>query len=184
VSFFTSVATLSGVVFPWEKFLERYRGLARNVAAGITGVRDEADDVVQDAAAALHSALLREPDRFETLEHARNYFLRTVRNLAIKHRGKRPTLQVDEELLPAAPVGDDFDLQEERQTRLRTALLALSEEERDLIRRRFEGRETLAQVSTAMGVPISTLHSREKITLSRLRRLLTDDRTTGAGDPA
>jgi RNA polymerase sigma factor (sigma-70 family) len=184
VSFFTSVATLSGVVFPWENFLERYRGLARNVAAGITGVRDEAEDVVQDAAAALHSALQREPDRFETLEHARNYFLRTVRNLAIKHRSKRPTLQVDEEVMPAAPVDDSFELQEDRSERLRTALLSLSEEERELIRRRFDGRETLAQVATATGVPISTLHSREKTTLSRLRRMLADDRTTGVGDQA
>lgn len=172
MSFFAPVATLSRVVFPWESFLERYRGLARNIAAGITGGSDEADDVVQDAAAALHSALLRDPDRFETLEHSRNYFLKTVRNLALKTRGRRPTLQAEEEILPPAPVDDERELLEERHAKLHDAMRSLSEEERDLIRRRFEGRETLAQISSAMGVPISTLHSREKSTLARLRTML------------
>ena len=138
MSFFAPVATLSRVVFPWESFLERYRGLARNIAAGITGGSDEAEDVVQDAAAALHTALTRDPDRFETQEHARNYFLRTVRNLALKHRGRRPTLQAEEDALPPAPVDDERELMEERQTKLREALASLSESERELIQRRFE----------------------------------------------
>jgi RNA polymerase sigma factor (sigma-70 family) len=171
VSFYAPAARLSTVAFPWEPFLERYRGLARNVAAGILGGRDEAEDLVQEAAAALLAALRREPGRFASLEHARNYFLKTVRNLALKQHRRTPPLQADDEI-PATALDDDLDTLQERRLRLRTALLSLSDDERDLIARRYHGLETLAQVSSDTGIPVSTLHSREQSILARLRRKL------------
>lgn len=158
---------------PWESFLARYRPLARNLAAGITGSGDDADDVVQEAASALFAAVRRDGQRFQSLEHARNYFLASVRNLAMKARERTipmQTLTESELHLPSAELSED-DLFE-RQRALKQALSLLSEEEQELVRRRFSERQTLREIANATGISISTLHSREKALLERLRRAL------------
>jgi RNA polymerase sigma factor (sigma-70 family) len=165
------------VTFAWDAFIDRYRPLARNVAAGIAARGADVDDLVQEALAALLAAMRKEPDRFESVEHARNYFLRTVKNLAIKDHRRRPDAGLEVE--PPAPVVDaDDELVAERHERVARALEELDTGERELLVRRFERRDTLAQIASDTGVPVSTLHSREKALLARLRRTLGE-----GGDP-
>ena len=158
---------------PWESFLARYRPLARNLATGITGRSDDADDLVQEAASALFTAVQRDAKRFESLEHARNYFLASVRNLALKARERTIPMQtLDESRLPVPSAELSAKDIAERQSALQRALSRLSEDDQDLVRRRFSERATLSEISSATGISISTLHSREQAILKRLRQVL------------
>jgi DNA-directed RNA polymerase specialized sigma24 family protein len=49
-------------------------------------------------------------------------------------------------------------------------LRELAPAEREWIARRFLERETLAELARAMGVPLSTLHDRERSLLAEIRR--------------
>ena len=137
------------------------RSLARAPAAP--------EDVVQEAALALHRAEGREPERFASPAHARNYFLRAVRNLALKSgraAGREQPLEVEPTAREDAAAREVL----ERQQRLARLLLELDPESRDLIARREH--QTLARIAAETKVPISTLHDREKSLLAELRRRL------------
>jgi len=165
---------------PWESFLARYRALGRNLAAGLTGSRDDADDVVQEAMLALLRAE-RDGERFATLEHARNYFLRAVRNLALRRRlsaaNHEPLreslgeLAFQSEPLPEfGGLASELEREKARLSALDAAVSGLEPDARALFESRLRERRTLAAISDETGVPISTLHSREKALLERLRR--------------
>ena len=155
----------------WDAFLTRYRPMARALARSISGDSVDADDVVQEAFLALLTAWRKDPVRFEGHEHARNYLLRCVRNLAAEQRSRRSRVR-PLEVEPSALVEPETERVRERQRFLADALLELSEEERDLVTRRYLRRETLASIAADSGVPVSTLHSREKALLERLARRL------------
>jgi RNA polymerase sigma factor (sigma-70 family) len=164
--------------FPWEAFLTRYGPMARALARPLVRPPASADDVVQDAALALHHALRAEPERFGgDLGPARNYFLRAARNLALKSArggGREQGLEREPaDRNSADPAGAELlRAIEARQRALARLLVALEPEARDLIRRRYLEQHTLARVSRETGVPLSTLHDRERALLARLRREL------------
>jgi RNA polymerase sigma factor (sigma-70 family) len=154
----------------WEAFLARYGPLAHALARSLARPSVAPEDVVQEATVALFDALRREPARFESSEHARNYFLRSVRNLAMKTLRSRPPepLAADP---PAPDPGDRAaELVRERQRALRRLIRELEPEARDFVARRFVERHTLARIAADTGVPLSTLHSRERALLDRLRK--------------
>ena len=91
----------------WDAFLARYRPLARAIAVSLARTSAEADDVVQEASLALFSAAAREPERFTTSEHARNYFLRSVRNLALRtHRETARAAPLESEPAAKSPASE------------------------------------------------------------------------------
>jgi RNA polymerase sigma factor (sigma-70 family) len=156
----------------WEGFLTRYRPMACAIAQSLVTRPADVEDVVQEAALALLRALRAGEPRIASPAHARNYFLRATRNLALRvHRGSGRQEPLHDE--PASPEPDPALREVRRRQELLGGLLhELQGEERDLIVRRFLRRETLAQVSAQTGVAISTLHSREKALLAELRRRL------------
>jgi DNA-directed RNA polymerase specialized sigma24 family protein len=122
---------------------------------------------------ALHRALTREPGRFASPEHARNYFLRAVHNLALKSRrdgGREEPLERD----PPASDEDGAALQAvvARQEALGRILRELDGPSRELIARRFLEHHTLARIAAETGVPVSTLHDRERALVRELQRRL------------
>lgn len=166
----------------WPAFLARYGAMAHSIARAITGSTTEADDLTQEAVLALVRASKEAPERFETDAHARNYFLRAVRNLARKsRRDGRPGRSLEATDPPATRDGDpDLEAVRERQHRLGQLVRGLAPDERALIVDRFLRRKTLAELSVATGLAISTLHAREKALLARLRARLERDEG-GAG---
>lgn len=156
----------------WEGFLTRYRPMACAIAQSLVSRPADVEDVVQEAALALLRALRAGELRVASPAHARNYFLRATRNLALRsHR-----VSARQEPLRGEPESElpDPELHElrRRQELLGRLLHELEGEERELIVRRFLRRETLAHISAQTGVAISTLHSREKALLAELRRRL------------
>ena len=163
----------------WDAFLARYRPLARAIAVSLARTSAEADDVVQEASLALFSATAREPGRFTTSEHARNYFLRSVRNLALRtHRETARAAPLESEPAAKSPASDAV---RERQQALARLVRELDPAARELIARRFLRGQTYAQIAAETGVPLSTLHSREKALLETLRRRLDSLEREAAG---
>jgi RNA polymerase sigma factor (sigma-70 family) len=147
--------------------------MARAIARPLVRPPATPEDVVQEAALALHRALARDPGRFADHGHARNYFLRAARNLALKSRrdeGREEAL--GSELFAARP--DDPAARETlaRQRLLGRLLVELDAASRDLIARRYLEHQTLARIAAETGIPISTLHDREKALLGTLRARL------------
>jgi RNA polymerase sigma factor (sigma-70 family) len=144
--------------------------MARALALSLAGDTAEADDLVQEAVLALIAASRRDAARFEGSEHARNYLLRSVRNVAAKARSKQARVSaLDSD--PVAPEHEDPEMLavHERQRFLARALRELEPAERELVARRYLKRQTLAHISHETGAPVSTLHSREKSVLEKLR---------------
>lgn len=157
----------------WDAFLTRYGPMARALAKNLVQPPTTPEDVAQEAALALHQALAREPERFAGSEHARNYFLRAARNLALRSRrraGREEALSVE----PPARDADDPDANalRERQAALGRLLCALDPAEREFVARRFLEQQTLARIAAETGVPLSTLHDRERALLATLRKRL------------
>ena len=157
----------------WDAFLARYGPMARLIARSLARPPATADDLVQEALLALHEALAHEPGRFGELEHARNYFLRTVRNLALRGRrdaGRERPLEVEPPAVePPAPAER---LARERHELLARCLRELPEADRELIVARYYEGRTLQRLSAQLGIPLSTLYDREKALLALLRRRL------------
>lgn len=153
----------------WDAFLARYGPMARALARSLARPPLSADDLVQEALLALHQALARDPGRFAAPDHARNYFLRTLRNLALKsHRtaGRERPLHdgVPDPSDPAAR------LVRERHETLARCLRELGAADRELVERRFLEGHTLERIARERGIPTSTLHDHEKALLAELRR--------------
>lgn len=165
----------------WVAFLTRYRPMAVAIARSLVHAPAAPEDIVQEAALALHRALQQDPVRFAGHEHARNYFLRTVRNLALKSGRAAGREQPLEDDPPARDEADPAHAVVERQRALARLLLELDPAGRDLIVRRFLEHQTLARVAAETQVPISTLHDREKALLAELRRRLEPRQGAGPG---
>lgn len=157
----------------WAAFLTRYGPMARAVASQLVQPPATSEDVVQEAALALHRAITREPARFAEPELARNYFLRAARNLALKSRRDARHEEPLASELPVAGADDPATLATlARQKALGRLLAELEPAGRELIARRFLEHQTLARIAQETGVAVSTLHDREKALLSELRRRL------------
>jgi RNA polymerase sigma factor (sigma-70 family) len=158
---------------PWDAFLARYAPMARAIARPLVRPPLTPEDVVQEASLALHRALARDPERFAEREHARNYFLRAVHNLACKsRRDARSEEAADMDALAVREEDPAVALIRARQGALAGLLAELAGPQRELLVRRFLEHQTLAGIAAETGTPISTLHDRERALLAGLRRRL------------
>lgn len=157
-------------MLPWDEFLRRYRPLAHAIASALAHRPSDAEDIVQEAALALFAAARRDSERFREPEFARNYYLRTVRNLAVRQweRGRGTTPLAEDPTAPSTSSSLAAGLAD-RRSLLARLLRELPRRDRQLVARRFLKRQTLAEISAATHVPISTLHNRERRILAQLR---------------
>jgi RNA polymerase sigma-70 factor (ECF subfamily) len=158
-----------------ETVLARHLILAERLARGIVG-RDAgvALDVVHETVQVLLERQRAGKLALESEAHARNYFLRAVHNRAVDVRaqGERERVLPDE---VAAPGGDparvlgDAEAHSSELAALREALAALPDDERELVRLRYLEGRALREIAERTGAPISTLHSRLGVVLTRIR---------------
>ncbi len=152
----------------WQSFLKRYGPLARNMARGLGCREEDADDLIQEACASLWRVLEETPSRIEGESHMRNYFLKAVRNLSLRIRRRPTPANMDDLAAPSPPTHDEPPPWES----MAQAIQRLSAKEQDLLRRRYSRSQTFAEIERELGIPVSTLHSRQERILSKLRRAL------------
>jgi RNA polymerase sigma-70 factor (ECF subfamily) len=100
-----------------------------------------------------------------------------ARNLRIDQarRERKPTapLHEPEDVEPSA---EEFVLGEERDVRVRNALVALSDEQVSVIRMSFYAEKSQSEIARELGIPLGTVKSRARLAMNRLRALLEDER--------
>ena len=127
---------------------------------------------------AVLTAILSDPARtFETLEHIRNYVARAVLNRAIEFKkyrarnGGRFFEEINEDTL-AVEEPIPWTESEELRTVLRKAIAQLPAAQFEIIKLRFFSGLTFREISELVGVPLSTLKSREEGAIRRIRKIL------------
>jgi RNA polymerase sigma factor (sigma-70 family) len=132
----------------------------------------EAEDIVHTVLAAV---LQSGAKHFETLEHVRNYVARGVLNRAIQYRQRMERRAPwDEKVEIMFPVESDvMKADRELFSRiLRGALRRLPRRDFEILKLRFYCGFRFVEISAILGLPISTLKSREDAAVRRLRSLL------------
>lgn len=150
------------------------------LARGIVPHGDQAEDVVQEAVRSLLEHCASGAARFDSPEHARNYFLRAVhsRALDVVRVSKRERVQPPEGETPEPaererPLAfEEHEARSLRTERMRRALDRLRPAEREAVRLRYLQGLAYREIAERTGESISTLHSRVETGLERLRAQL------------
>jgi RNA polymerase sigma factor (sigma-70 family) len=125
-------------------------------ALRLTGERQVAEDLVQEAFMRLHA-------QFDEVREPRRWLYRTVHNLSLNHRRDSAKIiplqpQRDEDELPAPDTADPQPLPDEQIARIegiglvRLSLAALDERSRELVRLKFNDDLSYAEISKRTGL--------------------------------
>lgn len=153
-------------------YTRHYRDLVR-LAAFLTGDRDNAEEVVQDAYVKVHGSWRR----VRELDKAEAYLRTTVVNLSRSRLRRR---QVAARHQPA-PLGDMASAEatamaHAERDRVLRALRDLPQRQREAVVLRYYGDLTEAQTADAMGCSVGSVKSHTSRAMAALRPLLEDVR--------
>jgi RNA polymerase sigma-70 factor (ECF subfamily) len=143
-------------------------------AAGITGRRDAAEEIVQE----LFYVLWKERARLQILRSLRSYLYGSVRNRALQYCEHREVVERHRASVLSAPSGesdpdpDPQDILESRELEqlIRRTLDRLPERRRRIFRmHRFEG-QTYAQIAAALALSVKTIEAEMTKALQTFRK--------------
>lgn len=172
----------AGETLDWGAFFQLYRASAVRFARGILRDATLAEDVVQEAARALFERCETDPLQILSRDHARNYFYRSVHNLAVdavRRASRAPAAAaqdtVDRAATDSGPLtailAQESSLAAARAQRdLVGAMEALPPSSREILRLRYGEGLAFREISERTGEPISTLHSRVEAALAKIRK--------------
>jgi RNA polymerase sigma-70 factor (ECF subfamily) len=152
-------------------FTELYRGYRTRLyqyALSLVRDRDAAEDAVQDA----FLGWVRQMAAGRAPREPAPYLYTSVRNRCVDRLRRRPELALDEagvELF-AAPAGDEQRIGLERA--LNRLLLALPQEQREVVVLRTWHDMEFAAIAALQGAPVNTAIARYHYALARLRKEL------------
>jgi RNA polymerase sigma-70 factor, ECF subfamily len=151
-----------GEAAAFEVLYYRYRDWVVNLAYRLTGDRDVALDVLQDA----FLYWSKKFPGFELKARVTTFLYPAVRNLSIATRRKLERAQGDAAALEMLPAPEGRAGGEED---LAAVLAQLPEEHREVLLLRFVDGMELGEIATAMGIPLGTVKSRLHYALKTLR---------------
>jgi len=152
-----------------ETYRAHYAELVR-LAAFLTGSRDDAEEVVQDAYVKVHGALrrVREPEA---------YLRTTVVNLSRSRLRRRSVAAAHRpEPLPDAASAETGALEHVQRAAVVTALHRLPRRQREAVVLRYYADLSEAQTAAAMGCSVGSVKSHTARALAALRPLLEEGR--------
>jgi RNA polymerase sigma-70 factor (ECF subfamily) len=159
----------------FRELLRAHQGRVFSMALRFTGSRADAEELLQDVFLQMHGALAQ----ITSEEHLKHWLLRAVSHRCIdrlRQQGRRPKLvplhAMPESSEPQAVSGDPDPI---ASARLRELLLDLAPDARAVILLRFQQELELAEIATALDIPLSTVKSHLRRSLDRLRAQLTGD---------
>ena len=154
---------------------DRHGQHAFNLAVRISGDRQLAEEVVQDA----FFNLWRQASQFDVNRgNFRAWFLTSVRNRAVdvvRQRAGRTGLDIHLEAAEYSLVGDDLWQQVANnldRDLLRTAMAELSDPQREALELAYFQGMTQTEISQATGAPLGTVKGRLRLALERMRAIL------------
>jgi RNA polymerase sigma-70 factor, ECF subfamily len=167
----------------FEVVYERHATAAFSLAYRMTGTRNVAEDVVQEA----FLSLWRSGARYDrTRGSVRTWILGIVHNRAIDalrrsvvHDRRRETIEGIEER-QEAPERTDVEVARRDEARsIRSALDTLPDEQRKTIELAYFGGFSHSQIAELLGEPIGTVKGRMRLGLDKMRRQLSEGYAAG-----
>jgi RNA polymerase sigma-70 factor, ECF subfamily len=167
--------TLAGDLEAYAALVDRYRAAVFSLAYRMTGSRDRADDLAQDAFLRAYNAL----DSFDRQRPFRPWMLTIAANLCkedLRRRARSGEEELPEEL-PAVGSGNADDpygtaQRKETQVMVHRALGRLPDTQRLVTILVYLQGLSLEQVSEMLGQPVNTVKSHAHRARARLRQLL------------
>ena len=148
----------------------RYRDWVVNLAFRVTGDRDLALDVLQETFLYFQKKF----PGFRLTARLQTFLYPVVRNLSIAARNQAQRLHSDESALENIEAAPDPMAPGSARCELAAALAALSDDHREILLLRFVDDLSLAEIATALDIPLGTVKSRLHNALETLRH---DERT-------
>ena len=169
--------TLAGDSSAFGELVTKYQDRLYTAAVHITGSREEARDVVQDAFVQAFVKL----ETFHGSSAFYTWLYRIAFNVSVsRRRRRRPAISLEQsrEASGSEPIDDtspmDGAVRRERALQVQAALAALGEEHREiLILREIEGFD-YQQIAEVLDVAVGTVRSRLHRARTQLRDLLMD----------
>lgn len=151
----------------FEEIVDHFSDRLFRFAFMRVGVREIAEDIVQDVLLRLYRAMIEGKE----IRSPEFFLLRSVSNACIDHvrRKKPPTLQLDE--MPDVADTSDSDIDEEFR-RIRRLLDGLPVEQAEILRLKCYDSLTFRQIAELQGQPEATVKSRYRYAIQHIRRKL------------
>jgi len=149
------------------RLVREHQARVFSLALRLTGRREDAEELAQDAFLGLHGHLRS----LESPQHARHWLYRTVTHRAIdllRSRARRPATQSLDQLLLAVPVEDESGDPLLHRT-LRALLLRLPEIPRAVLVLRFQEDLDPQDIAATLDLPLNTVKSHLRRSLDWLR---------------
>ena len=149
-------------------YTSHYRELVR-LAAFLTGDRDNAEEVVQDAYVKVHASWRR----VRELDKAEAYLRTAVVNLSRSRLRRKQVAQKHQAaLLPDAASAESFAMEHAQRDAVLAALRELPRRQREAVVLRYYGDLSEAQTADAMGCSVGSVKSHTSRAMAALRPLL------------
>ena len=146
----------------FETLYQRHRDWVYRLAWRFTGDHQDALDVLQET----FTYLLQKFPGFELTASMTTFLYPVVKHVSLNLRRRRSPGRADDDLLNAIP---DTTRSETSRTELAAALSALPPAQREVVLMRFLDGLSLAEISTALDIPLNTTKSRLYNALQKLR---------------
>lgn len=160
------IAARKGDSAAFARLVRCHQGRVFSVALRLTGSREDAEELAQDAFVQLHAALAQ----VQSLSHVLHWLLRTITHRSIdrlRARERAPRLvQIDKDNEPAALDAAHDPLWEKR---LQALLLQLPAAPRAVVTLRFQEDLEPAEIATVLDMPVNTVKSHLRRSLEWLR---------------
>ncbi|MBJ7328735.1 MAG: sigma-70 family RNA polymerase sigma factor [Solirubrobacteraceae bacterium] len=163
---------------PLEELYERYERRVWAVGLRRLGDRGAAEDVVQETFVRLWRAAGRfDPERGTVGALLMTIAYRAAADLGRKRAGQAPVVSLDTDI-PTMSSGENVPEEEQLLLRdeLQSALLTLSEDQREILRLHFQEDLTQAEIARRLDLPLGTVKSRVFYGLRHLRATLSEHR--------
>ncbi|HMA11655.1 MAG TPA: sigma-70 family RNA polymerase sigma factor [Steroidobacteraceae bacterium] len=165
------VAARRGDSAAFARLVRAHQARVFSVALRLTGSREDAEELAQDAFVQLHGALAQ----VQSLQHVLHWLLRTVSHRSIdrlRARERAPRLvQIDADSEPAAAGAPGTDAAGDPlwERRLRALLLQMPAAPRAVVTLRFQEDLEPTEIAEVLDMPVNTVKSHLRRSLEWLR---------------
>jgi RNA polymerase sigma-70 factor (ECF subfamily) len=161
---------LAGDSSAFEPLVARYHRPLFNLAARLLGSREDALDSTQNAFVKAYEHL----GSFDQKQRFFSWVYQILRNECLNAlRSRRPAVQLPRDISGSTSPSDALD-QQQRQAAVQSALMALTNEQREVVLLRHFTELSYDEIAASTGVPVKTVKSRLHSARQRLAVLLAD----------
>jgi RNA polymerase sigma-70 factor (ECF subfamily) len=155
-----------------SRIYEKYKSDLFSLANSLLHDLDAAEDVVHD----VFVSFVKSADEFQLTGSLKGYLLTCVANLSrdrVRARKRTPIgISKTDMVIPSYKIPSHALISAEELHRLREAISKVPYEQRKVVILHLQGRRTFRQIAESQGVTISTVQSRYRYGLEKLRSLL------------